>query len=160
MQTLRQSDNVSVNINFGAKNFAQKKCEILGEMLQKHCLKVCTTLFYSLICPKTDPFCIKYYFLLKQNNATKNWHFSKTEDTSLRKLNISFKNEHFWKLWPFATKMKKILQKLVLLQDFRFYQWRTYNEKNNTFKTNCHFFSKLTTKILLKPTVIFPKIDN
>ena len=46
----------------------------------------------SLICPKTDAFCIKCYFLPKENNATKNWHFSKTEDTSLRILNISIKN--------------------------------------------------------------------
>ena len=66
---------------------------------QKHlslCLKVCMTLFYHLlrnfICPKTDAFCIKCYFLLKQNNATKNWHFSKTENTPLRILNISIKN--------------------------------------------------------------------
>ena len=51
-----------------------------------------TVLRNSLICPKTDAFCIKYYFLLKQNNATKNWHFSKTEDASLRKLNISIEN--------------------------------------------------------------------
>ena len=51
-----------------------------------------TVLGNSLICPKTDAFCIKCYFLLKETNATKNWHFSKTEDTSLRKLNISFKN--------------------------------------------------------------------
>ena len=33
---------------------------------------------------KTDAFCIKCYFSPKENNATKNWHFSKTEDTSLR----------------------------------------------------------------------------
>ena len=46
----------------------------------------------SIICPKTDGFCIKCYFLPKENNATKNWHFSKTEDTSLRILNISIKN--------------------------------------------------------------------
>ena len=45
----------------------------------------------SIICPKTDAFCIKYYFLPKENNATKNWHFSKTEDTSLRIINISIK---------------------------------------------------------------------
>ena len=51
-----------------------------------------TVLGNSLICPKTDAFCIKCYFLLKETNATKNWYFSKTEDTSLRKLNISFKN--------------------------------------------------------------------
>ena len=51
-----------------------------------------TVLRNSHICPKTDAFCIKCYFLLKENNATKTWHFSKTEDTSLRKLNISIKN--------------------------------------------------------------------
>ena len=70
---------------------------------QKHlslCFKVCTTLFISaltnsLICQKNDAFCIKCYFLLKENNATKNWHLSKTEDTSLKKkkkLYISIKN--------------------------------------------------------------------
>ena len=66
-----------------------------------------TLLRNSLICPKTDTFCIKCYFLLKQNNATKNWHFSKTEDIYLRKLNISINNKHFWKWWPFATKIKR-----------------------------------------------------
>ena len=82
---------------------------------QKHfslCLKVCTTLFYHCAwkfthLPKNWRFLHKMLFLLKENNATKNWHISKTEDTSLRKLNISFKNWHFWKWWPFATKMKK-----------------------------------------------------
>ena len=39
-----------------------------------------TILRNSLICPKTNAFCIKCYFLLKENNATKNWHFSKIED--------------------------------------------------------------------------------
>ena len=51
-----------------------------------------TELRNSLICQKTDAFCIKCYFLPKENNATKNWHFSKTEDTFLRILNISIKN--------------------------------------------------------------------
>ena len=51
-----------------------------------------TVLRNSLICPKTDAFCIKCYFLLKENYATKNWRFSKTEDTFIRKLNISIKN--------------------------------------------------------------------
>ena len=35
----------------------------------------------------------------------------------------------------------------------------THNENINTSKTNWHIFSELTTKIFLKPTVIFPKID-
>ena len=104
----------------------------------------------SIICPKTDAFCIKCYFLPKENNATKNWHFSKTEDTSLRILNISIKNKHFWKWWLNPSK-------LVFLQDFRIYQWSTHNEKINTCRTSCHIFTELTTKILLKPIVIFPK---
>ena len=49
-----------------------------------------TLLRNSVICPKTDAFCIKCYFLLKQNNATKNWLFSKTENTTLRIFNIVF----------------------------------------------------------------------
>ena len=65
-----------------------------------------TVLKNSLLWPKTNTFCIKWYFLPKRNNAIKIWHFSKTENTSLRKLNISTRNEHFWKEWPFARKMK------------------------------------------------------
>ena len=60
----------------------------------------------SLIWPKTNIFCIKWHFLPKGNNATKNWHFSKTENTSLRKLTMSTRNYNFWKQWPFARKMK------------------------------------------------------
>ena len=51
-----------------------------------------TVLKNSLIWPKTNTFCIKWYFLPKRNNAIKIWHFSKTENTSLRKLNISTRN--------------------------------------------------------------------
>ena len=65
-----------------------------------------TVLKNSLLWPITNTFCIKWYFLPKRNNAIKIWHFSKTENTSLRKLNISTRNEHFWKEWPFARKMK------------------------------------------------------
>ena len=65
-----------------------------------------TVLKNSLLWPKTNTFCIKWYFLPKRNNAIKIWHFSKTENTSLRKLNISTRNQHFWKEWPFARKMK------------------------------------------------------
>ena len=65
-----------------------------------------TVLKNSLLWPKTNTFCIKWYFLPKRNNAIKIWQFSKTENTSLRKLNISTRNEHFWKEWPFARKMK------------------------------------------------------
>ena len=57
-----------------------------------------TVLKNSLLWPKTNTFCIKWYFLPKRNNAIKIWHFSKTENTSLRKLNISTRNEHFWKV--------------------------------------------------------------
>ena len=65
-----------------------------------------TVLKNSLLWPKTNTFCIKWYLLPKRNNAIKIWQFSKTENTSLRKLNISTRNEHFWKEWPFARKMK------------------------------------------------------
>ena len=65
-----------------------------------------TVLKNSLIYPKTNTFCIKWQFLPKGNNATKNWHFSKTENTSLRKLTMSTRNYNFWKEWPFARKMK------------------------------------------------------
>ena len=51
-------------------------------------------------------FCIKWHFLPKGNNATKNWHFSKTENTSLRKFTMSTRNYNFWKQWPFARKIK------------------------------------------------------
>ena len=51
-----------------------------------------TVLKNSLIWPKTNTFCIKWYFLPKGNNTTWNWHFSKTGNTSLRKLNISTRN--------------------------------------------------------------------
>ena len=99
-----------------------------------------TVLGNSLICPKTDAFCIKCYCY----NAIKNWHFSKTEDTSLRKLNISFKNEHFWKWWPLSTKMKKILQNWCFCKIFDF----TYE---------AHITKKLT---LLKQIAIFFRNDN
>ena len=46
---------------------------------------------------KTNTFCIKWHFLPKGNNATKNWHFSKTENTSLRKLTMSNRNYNFLK---------------------------------------------------------------
>ena len=105
---------------------------------QKHlslCFKVCTTLFISaltnsLICQKNYAFCIKCYFLLKENNATKNWHLSKTEDTSLKKknfisplkTNIYENRDHLLKKW-------KNPSKFLFLQDFCFYQWSTHNEK-------------------------------
>ena len=65
-----------------------------------------TVLKNSLIWPKTNTFCIKWHFFPKGNNTTKNWHFSKTENTSLRKLTMSTRNYNFWKQWPFARKMK------------------------------------------------------
>ena len=65
-----------------------------------------TVLKNSLIWPKPNTFCIKWHFLPKGNNATKNRHFSKTENTSLRKLTMSTRNYNFWKRWPFARKMK------------------------------------------------------
>ena len=97
--------------------FVPKKLTILHKnwCWEKHSLlypKVLHDLILSLYLkihsfwPRTNTFCIKWYFLPKRNNAIKIWHFSKTENTSLRKLNISTRNEHFWKEWPFARKMK------------------------------------------------------
>ena len=37
-------------------------------------------------------------------------------------------------------KNEKILKKLVFLQDFRFYQWSTHNEKINNLFWKCKFF--------------------
>ena len=90
-------------------SFAQKWC------WEKHSLlypKVLHDLILSLYLKihsfgqKLTLFCIKWYCLPKGNNATKNWHFSKTENTSLRKLTVSTRNYNFWKEWPFARKMK------------------------------------------------------
>ena len=71
---------------------------------------------------KTDAFCIKILLFTKRKQRHQKLTLSKPEDISSRKLNISIKNWHFWKWWPFATKMKKNPSKLVFLQDFRFYQ--------------------------------------
>ena len=90
----------------------------------------------SHICPKTDAFCMKCYFLLKENNATKTWHFSKTEDTALnKKFNISiFENgDHLLQEW------KKILQNWRLCMNF-------------LFTCETHITKKLT---LLKQVVTF-----
>ena len=55
--------------------------------------------------------------------------------------------------------MKKIF-KIGISERFSLLPVGTHNEKNNTFNTNCHFFSEFTTNMVLKPIVIFPKIDN
>ena len=74
--------------------------------------KVCNDMILSLYLKihsfgqKLTLFCIKWHFLTKGNNATKNWHFLKTENTSLRKHTMSTRNYNFWKQWPFARKMK------------------------------------------------------
>ena len=101
-----------------------------------------TVLKNSLIWPKTNSFCIKWYFLPKRNNAIKIWHFSKTENTSLRKLNISTKTNIFEKSDHLLEKWK-YPSILVFLQDFRFYQWNTHNATSYT-----------------KPIVILFKTDN
>ena len=115
-----------------------------------------TVLKNSLIWPKTDTFCIKWYFLPKRNNAIKIWHFSKTENTSLRKLNISTRNEHFWKEWPFARKMKisfniGVSARFSLLPVKHIMQQVTQNLLS--------FYSKLTTKLtpFLKKFLDFSK---
>ena len=117
-----------------------------------------TVLKNSLIWPKTNTFCIKWYFLPKINNAIKIWHFSKTENTSLRKLNISTRNEHFWKEWPFARKKKISFNICVFCKIFAFTS-ETHIMQEVT-QNLLSFYSKLTIKLLQKPNVIFPKTDN
>ena len=112
MHTSWKGQHFSQNFNIFPQNWHfctkididRNNCQFASKFARHYFI---TVLRNSLICPKTDAFCIKCYFLLKENNATKNWHFSKTEDTSLRKLNISIKIKNFWKWWPFATKIKK-----------------------------------------------------
>ena len=90
---------------------------------------------------KTDAFCIKCYFLLKQKNATKNWHFSKTENTPLRISPLKtklFENCDYW------------LQKWKNLQNWCFC-------KIFAFTSEAHITKKLTLLILI---VIFFKIYN
>ena len=101
---------------------------------QKHlllCLKVC---------PKTDAFCIKCYFLLKENNSTKNWHFSKTKIFIKKKNLISPLKSNIFENGDHLLQKWKDPSKWAFLQDFRFDQWSTHNVKINTSKTNCHFF--------------------
>ena len=90
-----------------------------------------TVLKNSLIWPKTNTFCIKWYFLPKGNNAIKNWHFSKKENTSLRKLTIfvTTRNYNFFENSDHLLEKWKYPSILVFLQDFRLYQWNTDNEK-------------------------------
>ena len=117
-----------------------------------------TVLKNSLIYPKTNTFCIKWYFLPKRNNAIKIWHFSKTENNSLRKLNSSTRNEHFWKSDHLLEKWK-YPSILVFLQDFSAFTSETHIMQQVT-QNLLSFYSKLTTKLLQKPNVIFPKTDN
>ena len=104
--------NISHEIQFFSQkidSFAQKLMlrKTLVALPQSFArLDFITVLKNSLLWPKSYTFCIKLYFLPKRNNAIKIWHFSKSENTSLRKLNISTRNEHFWKEWPFARKIK------------------------------------------------------
>ena len=119
---------------------------------QKHlslCLKVCTTLFYHCTwklthLPKNWRFLHKMLFLLKESNATKNWHFSKTEDTSFRKLNISFKKLTFLKMVTICYKNEIILQNCCFCKIF-------------AFTSEAHITEKFT---LPKQIVIFFRIDN
>ena len=82
--------------SFAQKLMLRKTLVTLSQSFER--LDFITVLKNSLLWPKTNTFCIKWYFLPKRNNAIKIWHFSKTENTSLRKLNISTRNEHFWKV--------------------------------------------------------------
>ena len=143
--------------------FFPKKLTVLHKnwSWEKHSLlypKVLHDLILSLYL-KIYSFRIKWYFLPKRNNAIKIWHFSKTENTSLRKLNISTRNEHFWKEWPFARKMK-ISFNIGVSARFPLIHVK-HRLRKNWNKTNCHFFFfKLTTKLLLIPIVIFPEMDS
>ena len=107
-----------VKISHKISIFVPKKLTVLHKnwCWEKHSLlypKVLHDLILSLYLKihsfgqKLTLFALNDIFLPKRNNAIKIWHFSKTENTSLRKLNISTRNEHFWKEWPFARKMKK-----------------------------------------------------
>ena len=82
MQTLRQSDNVSVNINFGAKmSFcAKKKNEILGEMLTfslsvHYYWKRLSFCKICLFLEKCDILCEGLYTLRKCQILIKNYNF-------------------------------------------------------------------------------------
>ena len=123
--------------SFAQKLMLRKTLVILPQSFAR--LDFITVLKNSLIWPKTNTFCMKWYFLPKRNNAIKIWHFSKTENTSLRKLTMSTRNYNFWKEWPFARKMK-ISKILAFLQDFRLYQWNTDNEKIEIKRIVIFFF--------------------
>ena len=56
---------------------------------------------------KLTIFAYKMLFFTKRKQRHRKLTLSKTEDISWRKLNISIKNWHFLKWWPFATKRKK-----------------------------------------------------
>ena len=147
---LMKSQHFSQNFNFFVKHWHsctkididRNTCHFASKFAQHYFVN---ELRNSIICPKTDTFCIKCYFLMNEN-ATKNWHFSKTEDTSLRKLNISIKKtnifengDHLLQKWK-----KKILQ-----------NWRFC--KIFAFTSEAHITKKL---ILLKQIVIVFRIDN
>ena len=116
---------------------------------QKHlslCLKVCMTLLRnSIICPKTDAFCDQKLTLFKnRKHSFKNTWYLHLKLKYLKTVTIGYKNE-------------KNSSKLVFLQDFRFYQWSTHNEKINTSKkivifyrieNQLSFLPKLTTKLI------------
>ena len=57
-------------------------------------------------------------------------------------------------------KNEKILQNWCFCKIFDFTSEAHITKKLTLLKQIAIFFSELTTKILLKPSVIFPKIDN
>ena len=57
-------------------------------------------------------------------------------------------------------KIEKILQNWCFCKIFDFTSEAHITKKLTLLKQIVIFFSELTTKILLKPIVIFPKIDN
>ena len=78
------------------------------------------TRHYFITGLRTDDFCIKMLI-------------------SLLKTDIFENGDHLLQKW-------KNPSKLLFLQDFRFYQWSSHNEKINTSKTNCHFFQNWQLK--------------
>ena len=133
----------SQNWHISTRIFDRNTCHFASKFARHYFI---TGLGNSLICPKTDDFCIKMLFFTKRKQRHQKLTLSKTEDISLRKLNISIKKLTFLKMVTICYKNEKNPSKLVFLQDFRSYQWSSHNEKINTSKTNCHFFQNWQLK--------------
>ena len=105
-----------------------------------------TGLGNSLICPKTDDFWIKMLFFTKRKQRHQKLTLSKTEDVSLRKLNISIKKLTFLKMVTICYKNEKILQNWCFCKIFDFTSEAHITKKIKTSKTNWHFFQNWQLK--------------